>query len=394
MPINLKQLKGQALNSLVNRGISEVTGSNNIRANFDSNGLKSISGNFNNLLKKYQRNVGQVPQELSGLARPNGGKVYSQITFPQDLDDEHYMMFHVMDRKRPSRKNVITDRALKTVVLPIPSSLQNQQGVSYQNENLQALGAIAAGRQSVADIGKAGADVVDTVLSKLGAIGGKFKGKSFGEAASELATEKDSDLGAAKAAVITTALGAATAKLGGGAIAAIGAAGGASQILAGAGVAEGIAINPHTAVLFDNVNFRSFGFNYKFIARSPEESRMIKQITDTFELAMHPSAGGYGAGFLFEYPEEFEIEFADSIKDHMFKIGRCVLTSFNVNYNGENTPLFFEGTGAPVSVEISMEFQETKLRTKENLNQEMLEERNFDLQSEDVFAEMDRFGNE
>jgi hypothetical protein len=46
----------------------------------------------------------------------------------------------------------------------------------------------------------------------------------------------------------------------------------------------------------------------------------------------------------------------------------CVLKSFNVTYNGENTPLFFETTGAPVSIQIQLGFQETKILTKDNLD--------------------------
>ncbi len=80
---------------------------------------------------------------------------------------------------------------------------------------------------------------------------------------------------------------------------------------------------------------------------------------------MHPSIS-WGGGVFFEYPEEFDIEFSSRINPHLFNVNRSVLKSINVNYNGENIPIFFEETGAPVSIEVSLQFQETKILTKED----------------------------
>jgi len=40
------------------------------------------------------------------------------------------------------------------------------------------------------------------------------------------------------------------------------------------------------------------------------------------------------------------------------------MTDLTVNYNGEGVPTFFEQTGAPVSIDISMSFQETRILTR------------------------------
>lgn len=356
--LNSDQLKQQLTSGIANKGLNQIPGmAGKLKANFDSNGFKSLSGNFNNIIKKSRRR-GRASSPLRDLYKNNGGKTHKPITFPQDLDNEHYMMFHVMDRRRPSRESKITDRALRTVVLPIPSSLTNQHGVSYNNENLEAIGGLAAGRTTLGHVGHAGSDVVGKVMSRLGSL------VSGGSSDADNTTK-----GELSAAATVAAVGAlAKTKLG--ALATLGAVGGASQAIKGLGVAEGIAMNPHTAVLFDNVNFREFSFTYKFMARNPKESATISNIIDVFNYAMHPSTGKWGAGEVFEYPEEFEIEFADAIKTHMFKIGTCVLKNISVNYNGENMPVFFEDTGAPVSVEMTLAFQETRLVTKENLDGE------------------------
>lgn len=359
--LNSKQLKQKLMQNATNGALDQIPGmSGKLKANFDSNGFKSLSGNFNNIVKQQQR-ARYATSPLRDLYKNNGGKTHKPIVFPGDLDNEHYMMFHVMDRRRPSREDIITDRALRTIVLPIPSSLTNQHGVSYNNENLGMIGGMAAGRTSIDNIMGAGSDVVDKVMTRLGGVGNAMKG--------DTSTNAKTAQGEAEAvATIAGVAAAATTKLG--ALAGLGAIGGAAQAIKGMSVAEGLTMNPHTAVLFDNINFREFQFTYKFIARNPQESSLISNIIDVFNYAMHPSAGKWGGGEVFEYPEEFEIEFADAIKTHLFKIGTCVLKNVSVNYNGESIPVFFENTGAPVSVEISLSFQETKLLTKEKLDGE------------------------
>jgi len=40
------------------------------------------------------------------------------------------------------------------------------------------------------------------------------------------------------------------------------------------------------------------------------------------------------------------------------------MTDLTVNYNGEGVPTFFENTGAPVSIDITLSFQETRVLTR------------------------------
>ena len=40
-----------------------------------------------------------------------------------------------------------------------------------------------------------------------------------------------------------------------------------------------------------------------------------------------------------------------------------------VTYNGENLPIFFENTGAPVSIQITLQFQEVKLQTRDGFTE-------------------------
>jgi hypothetical protein len=355
MGFNLKSLKSQAINQLKGGILGKVN--DNIPGNigYGKDGF-SYSGNFRQLIDKRQRRW-RSSGPLGALYQSNGGKYNAPLQFPLDLDDEHYMTFHVMDRRRPSKETVEKESSIISITLPIPSNLTNNHGVSYNNDNLNVLGKVAAGKISMDELGKGYTDVQAKILERA---------KGFlktGNQTDETELTKAQGISIVSTVAVTAALSKIPSL--GGALAGLGGLGGASQIISGIGLAEGVAINPHTAVLFDNVNFREFGFSYKFIARNEQESEAIKGIINTFEKAMHPSVG-FGGGVFFEYPEEFDIEFSSKIKRHLFNVNRSVLKSISVNYNGENIPIFFEETGAPVSIEVSLQFQETKILTKED----------------------------
>lgn len=136
------------------------------------------------------------------------------------------------------------------------------------------------------------------------------------------------------------------------------------------GAAAGLALNPHKELLFDGVKFREFKLKYKLIAKSKKESDAIKDIIKIFEKYMHPTLEA--STFLYRYPAEFEIRFFTSDgKQNKFlhKLYRCVLQTFSVSYGGNNFVTFKnqDGTteGAPVEVEINLDFKETNPLTRE-----------------------------
>ena len=81
---------------------------------------------------------------------------------------------------------------------------------------------------------------------------------------------------------------------------------------------------------------------------------------------MHPDF--FAGNLAFSYPDEFVINFADNISSNLYSIGDCVLKNLNISYNSQGVPLFFEDTGAPVSVEITLQFQEMKIITKSDMD--------------------------
>jgi hypothetical protein len=311
---------------------------------------KSISNKLNSLLGDKLGGK----QKGSPLAKLYKDKNYEDLVFPLDLDDEHFMIIKVMERVRDNAFSKGTLNVVRNVVLPIPSNLTSAYTPQYQNENLGAFGAATAGDLNSSDVSAGLAAAADMIRQGAGGAADAVKNKD---------TDAALSLGAAAGPALAAG---AAAKVGGVLAGGLVAGGTSGGVIAGASKRLGLAVNPHQAVVFQGLDFRSHSFTYKFIAKSQKESIALDKIVNGLKYHMLPS---YTAGkFGFKYPDEFEIEFSELHRPWLYEIGTCVLKNLSINYNGEGTPLFFEQTGAPVSVEFTMEFQETKLQTRDNFD--------------------------
>jgi len=291
-----------------------------------------------------------------------------QFVFPPEVVAENYMMLSVIEKSRPSKEGAVTEQTGRYFILPIPGNLQVQSKMDYEQKSLGGLGALAAGMVKPGAFKEAMGDASGIFQSKMNAIGGIFKDESgMTDAEIEAADLAKDQLLATGVTALTTFAG---KKLGGGAGAAFGAVAAGGDVVSGIGLAERIAVNPHLAVLFKNVGLRTFSFQYKFVARSQQESIKLRDMIRALQYHMHPEL--FVGDFAFKYPDEFRIEFSKNRSERLFNIKQCVLTDLSVNYNGENLPIFFEDTGAPVSVDITMNFQETKIFTKKDYEDESL----------------------
>jgi len=144
----------------------------------------------------------------------------------------------------------------------------------------------------------------------------------------------------------------------------------------GAKVGEGMSIglgetqNPHLACMFEGVNFRAHSFSYQFVAKNSEESAELQRIVDFFSVCMHPDL--WTKGHVFDYPYEFLIAFDKDTKNRLYTFMPSILTKMDVSYNGvPGIPIFFEDTGAPVSVDINLGFTETSILTRSTMLNDM-----------------------
>lgn len=235
-----------------------------------------------------------------------------------------------------------------SIFLPMPAQLSTGYKSNFANEPLGIAGEIAA-RSGTGTDGNI-SEVIDQAKNQFSGDSAEIL-KNIGIAASDSA--------------ITNLVG----FFGGGLVGA-GAAEVGKGIVRGGLASAGITRNPHNALLFQGVDFRTHQLNYKFMPRSAEESKQLKAIITA--LKYHMSPGLNSGRHIFQYPEVFDIDF--HYEKNLFSIAASHLTDFQVNYHGEGTPAYFGPQGdndktevAPVSVELGMTFTETTITTKEEI---------------------------
>ena len=126
----------------------------------------------------------------------------------------------------------------------------------------------------------------------------------------------------------------------------------------------GIAVNPNTHVTYDGHGLRSFQLDFKLISESTDEAKTIAKIVDVLRNYSMPESTG---AVSIQYPAKFELEFykGDKINKFMPKMIHCHLTSLGTTYN--TTSNIFHADGAPLETDISLQFQEIRVLTRQDL---------------------------
>lgn len=328
----------------------------------------SISGTMNDIISGDLLQPA-INSELKALFQDYAPA--QSLQYPQDLDNTHYILFQVTSRvanpdstaNSPQNKT----KVIRTIALPLPLNLTDQRSVNYSTEALGIVGSLGAGITS--PLGAK--NDLKNMLTTFGADAAKKAYAGVTDLSADIVDQIfNNPLGAAQELGTIAGAGYLASKLGMlGSTLAIGSF--AVQYAKGYGFQQGIAFNPRMAVMFDNVNFREFQFNYRMIARNPTESEQIKKIVREFQQYMMPSYLPSETNSVFVYPNEFQLSFSEKLKGNLFEFLPCVLKSVSVSYNGESGPAFFEGTNAPLIVDLGLQFQETKILTNTE-NQESI----------------------
>ena len=233
-----------------------------------------------------------------------------------------------------------------TILLPIPSNVQDGNSVKVGDSSLNGLQ--AAGASGVMD-------AMDTDLSKSDSFKGGWSTltSSFAGAAQNFAGQVQE--GATLDKIKSVALNKLTAS-------ALGIFGGnvtTNQLLARQ---SGEIINPNMELLFDGPTLRAFKFQFKMTPRNRKEAEQIRLIIRSFKRNMAPVAKGgtekESAWFL-KTPKVFELRYRTGNKDHKYlhKFKQCFLTDIAVNYTGDGVYSTYED-GSPVSYLMDLSFKE------------------------------------
>ncbi len=241
----------------------------------------------------------------------------------------------------------LTNRVLKdggTILLQIPSQVQDGNSASYGDSRMNGLVAAAA---------QGATDIMSSI--KLDDLGGSIQ-----EVGAKLAETKNTALQGAGGVEgikdITTKF--LTSK-------AVGALGGnvsVNQLLARQ---SGEIFNPNMELLFNGPTLRSFRFSFKMTPRSSAEAEQIKLIIRSFKRNMAPKTAaaanksGSRGNFFLKSPNIFELRYRSGNQDHPFlhKFKQCFLTDVSVNYTGEGVYATYEDA-TPVSMILDLSFKE------------------------------------
>jgi hypothetical protein len=135
----------------------------------------------------------------------------------------------------------------------------------------------------------------------------------------------------------------------------------------------GQAFNPQLQVLFQQVNFRSFQFDFLFTPYSKEETEAVNKIIKTFKFAAAPEikkgSFGFAESLFVDVPYPFDIEFLYKGKanPYVHKIGRSVLENISVDYGPNGWATFNDGS--PVQIRMSLQFTETVIIDKNRIGE-------------------------
>lgn len=202
-----------------------------------------------------------------------------------------------------------------------------------------------------------GASLRDKDLYEAGSAVDVIKeGFSSASAFEQIAT---SAVGAGIAAVVLGAISKKTPLIGD----MVGAGIGLNQALEFGGAYLGMTRNPHTALIFDKMNMRTFSLGFRLSPRNEKQSQKLDQILNVFKLGMHPSYNKVGKGFVLDYPNLYKIEFANMDYNGVPKIDFCFLKDMSVSVTPQGHVLYRDGY--PSFVDVRLDFAEIDMKTRD-----------------------------
>tara|TARA_Y100000004_G_scaffold159254_1_gene186019 strand:- start:1775 stop:2671 length:897 start_codon:yes stop_codon:yes gene_type:complete len=275
------------------------------------------------------------------------------IRYPSDMaidEDTDYFSITLFDYENPEASGIgNTDFTVEglfnyytkekisygqTIYLPMPSNLQDSNGVSWgesKMNNLTAAGVVASGKvmdfdllnpdQSIADIeGKLGQVAGTLSLSEIVELGKK-----------QLAAEAVNILG-----------GNVTI----------------DQLLARS---QGQIVNQNNRLLFNGVTLREFNFSFKLTPRNETDTKNVKNIIRALKVHMNARNNNTenSTGTFVKTPGYFDLQYRKGRGKHPFlpSFKECALKNMAVNYTGENVYATYHD-GTPVSMQLELSFQE------------------------------------
>jgi len=133
-------------------------------------------------------------------------------------------------------------------------------------------------------------------------------------------------------------------------------------------IESGRVLNNRTELIFENIDRRTFTFDFKMIPRTEDEAVSIQKIVKEFRRHMVPKIDDKAiTNRTMIVPSLFEVEFKPNTSGYLPKIGKSVCTSCNVTYGGAR-PQFYND-GSPVETSMTITLQEIELITQSRVDE-------------------------
>ncbi|NDG32903.1 hypothetical protein EB118_22895 [bacterium] len=250
---------------------------------------------------------------------------FTVLTYPEDIG-KYFIKLSFISYKKAEPLSIAEDNPTLVVVLPIPSNLNDNFSVSYNDAKLGAV---------MGSLVETGRNVIEGKQDLLS----KETGKTL--------------IGAAAVGVRGE-----VAKLGG------------ETLIANIDKATGAVPNPHLAAIFQDIGLREHNFSFRFSPKNSKESQVLKSVIFNIKKRILPGTAGGDSktGPLFTFPDVVDISFGPS-EDVPYMFERCVVTSFGVNYSPNGTPSFFKD-GNPTDIEMNIAFKEIRVITRDSLKKQ------------------------
>ena len=227
-----------------------------------------------------------------------------------------------------------------TILLPIPTNIQDSNNVQYDTSVLNGLAATGV---------KAAEDVMNIQFGQ-----GQNPFEQLSNAVGEAKTSitKGTGTNAAATNAITKFLASKAIGIFGGNVT-------ASQLLARG---NGEILNPNMELLFGGPTIRNFRFQFKFTPRNEKEAEQVKLIIRAFKRNMAPQAQGgtlNSGNFFLKTPNVFSLRYRTGRKNHPFlnRFKQCFLSDMQTTYTGESVYSTYDD-GTPVSMILDLSFKE------------------------------------
>ena len=267
-----------------------------------------------------------------------------KFQWPKQSDElEHFITFTPSRYSRSKREDPGKRTRDAVITLPIPYTLSAAYGMQWAGKDVGALGSTLA---------------KDEAFQKV--VAGVIGGQDIGALKGVVDMNFKKLIEVAKTTGIKNVVAGVGSQLG-------------VDLMTAVSTGSGITHNPHKAMMFEGMEFRTHNFNYKFLAKSFDESKEIQKIIEAFKEYSHPDL--FNNKQIFDYPYEWAIKFSGGVKNFLYAFTPCVLTSLSTSYNGAGQPYFFESDGfgnPPVQIELTMAFKELEILTRKKLKKEYM----------------------